>query len=328
MLNKLGCGVLLCTCGRTELYFCCGRESAESVLAAAAGVRAPWEYFRGAAAERHLFSLACGLESMIQGEDEILGQLKKAYLLSLDLGVADGQINCAFQAAIACGKAVRAQTGISTTPLSAATLAANLVFDFIKQERASVLLVGATGTIGSSILKNIAKRREIELTVTARRHGVEGLRQDFCGGKIIAYEARYNVLDQSDVVISCTASPHMVFTAEGVRGALKSAKRRLFLDLAVPPDVEEGVGDLPDTLRYGIDDFAASAQKNAQIKAEELRRVRALCEERFALYERQSFVRVRRSALSELSEDDRRAVFAAVKTGSIDYLKDIFKEKP
>ena len=125
----LGGCVLLVTCHRTELYFTCARQRAETILLRLASVKsAAFEYFP--AAEEHLFLLAAGLKSMLLGEDEILGQIRDAYEEARAAGVSAG-LDEVFQSAVHCGRRVRAQTKISEVACSIATLAANEAARFL-----------------------------------------------------------------------------------------------------------------------------------------------------------------------------------------------------
>lgn len=264
----LGGCVLLNTCNRTELYFLCDRLEAQQRLAQAAG-QFPDEFafFTGLNATQHLFRLAAGLESMLIGEDEILGQLKHSYEQVRQMGLTQG-LDTVFQAAIACGKRVRSETKISSLACSVATLAANQVFRFGKPEK-TVLLIGASGHIGTAVYKNLICRKELTLLITSRRHGREEQRT-------LPYDNRYQCLDQADVVLCCTASPHTVLTLEEVRKHLHTQKERLFIDLSVPPDIDPEVDGLPHCRRIGIDDLRTAAEENNRQKQHEIEEARQL----------------------------------------------------
>ena len=262
--RPLGGCVVLVTCNRTEVYFRCSRANAETAIRRAALV--PARFCMGA--EEHLFSLAAGLCSMLAGEDEILGQLRDAYEEARACGASAG-MDEVFQAALACGKRVRAETKISSFACSVSTLAANEVARFLK-EGGTVLVVGGTGKFGGAVLKNLAAHRNLTLYAAERTHGVAASVR----GDVIAfpYTQRYAMLPLADAVVCTTASPHVVFTRERTAEALGEevlggeARTRLFIDLAMPPDVDEGVGTLPGVRRLGIDDFARRAEENNRKK--------------------------------------------------------------
>ena len=254
--RPLGGCVVLVTCNRTEVYFRCSRADAETAIRRAALV--PARFCMGA--EEHLFSLAAGLCSMLAGEDEILGQLRDAYEEARACGASAG-MDEVFQAALACGKRVRAETKISSFACSVSTLAANEVARFLKEDGTALTLIRK----GEAVLKNLAAHRNLTLYAAERTHGVAASVR----GDVIAfpYAQRYAMLPLADAVVCTTASPHVVFTRERTAEALGGeARTRLFIDLAMPPDVDEGVGTLPGVRRLGIDDFARRAEENNRKK--------------------------------------------------------------
>lgn len=266
--RPLGGCVLVSTCNRTELYFLCSRRQAEEKLALAAGLPVEgFAFFTRQDAVEHLFRLAAGLESMLIGEDEILGQLKHSYEQARQLGLTQG-LDTLFQAAIACGKRVRSETKISSLACSVATLAANQVFHFGKPEK-TVLLIGASGQIGTAVYKNLQCRKELTLLITSRSHGREEQRT-------LPYENRYQCLDGADVILCCTASPHTILTVQGVKEHLRTQKERLFLDLSVPPDIDSEVDSLPGCRRVGIDDLRWAAEENNRQKQHEIEQAEKL----------------------------------------------------
>ena len=271
----LGGCVLLVTCHRTELYFNCARQRTEEILLRLAGVKsAAFEYFP--AAEEHLFLLAAGLKSMLLGEDEILGQIRDAYEEARAAGVSAG-LDEVFQSAIRCGKRVRAQTKISEVACSIATLAANEAARFLPGG-GNVMVVGGTGKFGASVLKNLAAHAGFTVYAAERTHGVPAS----VAGDVISfpYAARYDLLERVRVVISATASPHTVFEASRVAKSLSASPgERLFLDLAMPPDIDGGVSLLAGCTVIGIDEFSRQAKENNQKKQQAALFARAVVEE-------------------------------------------------
>ncbi len=289
---RTGGGVfLLCTCNRTELYFTCaegaGRAAWEALTSPEA---AQFAFYGGEEAEKHLFRLACGLESMLVCEDEILGQVKDAYLFALERGATDTEINLCARAAIACGKRTKAQTGVSVTPRSVSTLAANAVAAFSKAEK-KVLLVGSTGKMGRAILKNIAAKKGVTLYATERTHAGISRAEERENVRVVSYAARYDYLNEADVAVCCTSSPHAVLTEKGVRGALRKKKERLFLDLSVPPDIEEEIGKLEGCTLVTLDDLEETARENNRAYEGEVQRVEQLLEEDWQEYRKEKYLR-------------------------------------
>ena len=154
-LDRVEQCVILSTCNRTEIYVQ-GEENCfqglEEVMARAAGGDGQWmkslvRRYQGRTAIQHLFRVVCGMESMVIGEDEILGQARDAYLFSKELGYTGYELNSVFQAALACAKRVKTETMISKTTVSVATLAANEVFHLALPQK-TVLLIGSSGQMG------------------------------------------------------------------------------------------------------------------------------------------------------------------------------------
>lgn len=172
-----GC-VVLCTCNRSEVYLSGGKAAIRALQEAVASIKAVPQQellkylniYSGERATAHLFKVCCGFDSMVLGEDEILGQVRDAYQAALEKKHVDYELNVLFQRAIACAKRIRTDTRISTTPLSVATLVANEVFHFPAQGIKRVMIIGITGKMGTTIAKNILAKPGIQVTGTVRSH--------------------------------------------------------------------------------------------------------------------------------------------------------------
>lgn len=267
--------VLLVTCNRTELYLACSRKhlaQAERLFAGKQDVRTLRPYFRtycGTDALTHLFRVASGLDSMVLGEDEILGQLRRAYTCAAELGCAGGGLHPAFQRAMACAKQIKTDTCLSKSSVSTATLCAKEVQRFVREivslenrpDTAAVLLIGASGEIGSLIAKDL-KNAGVHIYATVRRHQA-ALQAPYLTE--VPYEARYSYLNRADVVISATSSPHYTLTFEACGRHLTEEKPRLLIDLAVPCDLDPDLAQLSHVRLLTIDAFTALAgAHNAQ----------------------------------------------------------------
>lgn len=271
-LSKIKQCVLLCTCNRTEVYVqgeenCFGRL--EEQLARAADVcldevRSLVRCYQGKKAVRHLFRVACGMDSMVIGEDEILGQVRNAYVRSEKAGYTGYELNTVFQAALACAKRIKTETKLSKTSVSVATLAANEVFR-IPVSPKTVLLIGSSGQVGSTILKNIISHGDIRVIATSRSH--QGQYQDGSGlVENVDYKKRYEYIEEADAVISATSSPHYTITAGKAGEAMRTPKERLYLDLSVPADIDEKIAMMENCRLISIDDFQKLAEKNNELK--------------------------------------------------------------
>lgn len=313
-----GC-VAIVTCGRSEFYFLCTREQAETILQTVFGESTEeFRFYGDGLALRHLFELAAGLCSMLVGEDEILGQVRDGYEAARKNGMTE-KWDTVFQAAIACGKKVRSETGISSQACSLATLAANAVFAF-KSGHKKVLLIGATGKIGGSVLKNLAAGKNVELFATLRTHAFEAEAE---GVRLISYEERYGILDEADCIVSATASPHTILQAEGVRENLHVLKPRLFVDLAVPPDIDPGVAEIGGCTLLGIDGFRVKADENNRKKQKAVQEAGAIVEGCIAEFLADDAARRYAERLAELGEAERRALYALRKSDPRKFVREL-----
>lgn len=268
--------VLLSTCNRTEIYVQ-GEENRfkelEEVLAESAGCDGQWvrelvRRYQGTKAIHHLFRVACGMESMVVGEDEILGQVRDAYGYAKDAGYTGYELNSIFQAALACAKRVKTETMISKTAVSVATLAANEVFHLSRPQK-TVLLIGSSGQMGGIILKNLLSQENIRIIATVRSHN--GIYQS--GNprvENVDYQKRYDYLEEADAVVSATSSPHYTLTAGQVEKSIKTPKERLFLDISMPPDMDGEIAGIAHCRLVSLDDINGLAEENNRLKKQAL----------------------------------------------------------
>lgn len=285
ILEQTGQAVVLNTCNRTEIYVTGGENSfslLERLLAEKSGMeetqlRRISRRFQGEKALEHLYRVTCGMDSMVLGEDEILGQMRQAYLFSCKAGKPGYELNTAFQGALACAKKIKTETEISKASVSIATLVSNEVFKAenrlprkesglsgMEDQRADrllrVLLIGGSGKMGSIILKNLLDHGNIHVFATKRNHGVTGSAKGTL--TVVEYGERYEYLEQADVIISATESPHYTLTAGEAAGYLTDGRERLFIDIAVPADMDKDLGTLPGCRLISIDDFERLASRN------------------------------------------------------------------
>lgn len=291
--------VVLSTCNRTEIY-CHGAgpdeeeagakdrvlEVMEEVavrIADAGQVADMGRYLRrycGRGAIHHLFQVAAGLDSMVIGEDQILGQVKQAYDFSRERGYCRTFLNTLFRDAVTGAKKVKTDTILSKTPVSTASLAVKAAEEKLGGlSGKKMLIIGATGKIGNIVLKNVQDIKGLDVYVTMRGHsGAEklghGLRYT-----MIPFEERYRWLNQMDVVLSATSSPHYTITRAQAEQNMQPEKERVFLDLAVPVDIEETVGSLPQTWYFNIEDMAELARRNNEKKQAEIQTADRIIEE-------------------------------------------------
>ena len=257
--------VILCTCNRTEIYFVGEDERTIGLLAEYSGISADsvkryTMIFHGQSAVSHLFRVTCGIESMVVGEDEILGQVRDAYKNACETGKAGHEINMFFQVAIACAKRIKTETSLSSVSVSTATLTANEAVKFCENPR--IMVIGATGKIGSTIVKNILSHRNASVTVTIRNHMADIFTGSAPMLKTVDYRDRYSEINEYDCVISATSGPHYTITYSELAEHLKTAKDRLFIDLSVPHDIDRKIDGYKNIRLIGIDYFEQLAKDN------------------------------------------------------------------
>ena len=270
-----GC-VVLSTCNRMEIYFTDKYEQVEKLLAndrevPVSLIRRYSMNYEGFQCVLHLCRVACGMDSVVLGEVEIIHQVKSAYLMAKELGACDGELNIAFQGALAAAKAVATESDATRLPISVGTLSAREAVSFIRNTSVGrVLVVGATGRIGSIVVKDIADLApDIEITGTSRSHHsadeVFGRHQQI---RIEDYSRRYELAAWADVIISATASPHYTFVRDELAEAVKMHhKRRLFLDLAMPKDIDPSVSEVDGCVLRDIDYIRTLSRENNESRA-------------------------------------------------------------
>lgn len=279
--------VLISTCNRTEVYFC-GDSQAIQVMEQQlaefkkADLELLIKYFLVFCDEkaiRHLFHVTCGMDSMVIGEDEILGQVKDAYEKALRKKATKYLLNTLFQAAITCAKRIKTDTMLSKTPVSIGTLVANEIFHFQKAVK-NVLIIGLSGKMGTIIMKNIYGKQNIEIVGTSRSHNmIDMICMDYQNVKMIEYKFRYQYMEEADIIISATTSPHYTVTYHELTEHIHTEKERLFIDLSVPMDIDKDVTKIGRATIHDIDYFDKASVNNTQIKEQETLRALAIIEE-------------------------------------------------
>ena len=278
--------LIVSTCNRTELY-CVGEAApplADWLVAESGGDRALADCLyriEGAEAVRHAYSVAAGLDSMILGEPQILGQLKDSYRAAQQAGTSGALLNRLFQSTFTVAKRVRTETAIGASAVSVASAGIQLARRvFSGFERHTALLVGAgemieltarhlhAQKIGRLIIANRSTKRAERIA--------EGL-----PASVIRLEALAAHLPQADVVIASTARPGHVISLADARRALKERRHRpmFMLDLAVPRDIDPAVGKLEDVYLYTIDDLRQVVDENVKAREAEAAIARRLIDE-------------------------------------------------
>jgi glutamyl-tRNA reductase len=286
---------ILSTCNRTELY-CAYNTSVmdDDVLnwlahyhhLSVADLSQCTYFFREKQAVRHALRVASGLDSMVLGEPQILGQMKTAFNQARQQGAVGAQLNRLFQHAFSVAKQVRSETDIGHNPVSvayAATTLAKHIFSDLKQ--ATALLVGA-GDMIELVARHLSEHGVPHMMVANRtlERALE-LAQRF-GGLGFTLEELPSRLHEADIVISSTASPLPILGKGAVESALKLRKHKpiFMVDLAVPRDIEPQVGELADVYLYTIDDLQGVIAENMQSRKDAAIQAEMIIENRVVHY--------------------------------------------
>ncbi|TFG70507.1 MAG: glutamyl-tRNA reductase, partial [Solirubrobacterales bacterium] len=297
--EPIGEAAAVSTCNRTELYLVVSDPvAAESLalgtLAGEAGIR-PTELveslysYRGIEAAHHLFSVAAGLDSMILGEAEIQGQVKRAYELALVEGATGPILNRLFRGALAAGKRVRTETRIGeggpSVPSAAVELAQASLGGGLNSRR--VLLVGAGETAELTARALAAKGVEAVFVANRRYDRAIGLADRF-GGIAVRFDELPAQLEQADIVVSSTNSPHHIIEREELElmMAARDGRPLLLIDLAVPRDIDPACLEVEGVSIHDVDAVQMIAERNAGGREAEARRAERLIASELNRFER------------------------------------------
>jgi glutamyl-tRNA reductase len=309
--------VVISTCNRTELYVV-GRDPvrAESAvlsrLAGRTGIR-PTELAdviyspRNCDAARQLYRVASSLESMIVGEAEVQGQVRRAHELARAAGAAGPFTNRLFAAALQTGKRVRTETSIGEGGASVSSVAVDLARDLLGDLRARrVVIIGAGET--SELTARALSEQGVKAVFFANRHAdrARSIAARF-GGDVVSLEELPAHLHDADIVVSSTSSPHPILGAAEVEHVMRARDNRplLLIDIAVPRDIEAGCAEVEGITLYDIDDLQAVVARNLSVRKAEAERAEGIVEDeirRFARWMGQTDVRPTLAALRQHGE--------------------------
>ena len=277
-VNAAAEAVILSTCNRTELYCVGDAEMIINWLAHYQGVNAadirPYLYTLGCSETiRHAFRVACGLDSMVLGEAQILGQMKEAVRIAREQGSISTWLNALFQRTFQAAKEVRSLSGVGDNVVSMASAAVRMAEQSVGDiSRVNVLFVGA-GEMNESVATYFAAKQPRSLMVANRTLTRAA---NLCsklgnGAQACKLEALPEILHRYDIIISCTGSELPVITREMVAQAAAQRsnhqKTQFMLDLAVPRDIEAEVAQLPHIALFTVDDMAERVAHGKEARA-------------------------------------------------------------
>ncbi len=279
------CAVLK-TCNRVEIYIVSQRgEKVLFDLAKKARVSSRIiDFHDHDESLHHLLRLASGLESMIIGEDQILGQMKELIQTAMKAGTTGWMLETAFKKAIQVGKRVRKETRINERSVSVGSAAVDLAEEILGDLNGKSVLVIGAGDTGELISRALMAKNIASLCVTNRTFSSAKSLAECLGGNAVPFEEMKSRLKVADVVISATAAPHYILLKEDIERAMAGRESKLLLiDIANPRDIDEAAADIPGVELHNIDSLRNISSENMKQRMAEVTRVEAIISEELQL---------------------------------------------
>lgn len=259
--------VILSTCNRTEIYFKGQGIDKELIFEVLNWDKSLLEYvfyIDDESAVKHLFELACGFHSRILGEDQILGQIRDAYLEGVEKGYIFSELMRLFEEAISCGKRFRSDTKLYEIPVSSSSIAVNKVIE----SKAEKLMVMGYGTIGKLVIKYALGTELKEINIVVRdKSKVEKITGQRVN--ILTYNEARERLNEMDGLISCTAASHLVVEKYHIN---KEGKNILLIDLAMPRDIDPQLQNYERVQLLDIDKISKLDDENKHLRVERMQK--------------------------------------------------------
>jgi glutamyl-tRNA reductase len=289
-IDGLAGAVIVSTCNRVEYYtasVCPLRvlDGLRSYLQERTGGNdAPLYTHESPASIRHLFRVASGLDSMVLGETEILGQLKQAYAAATDCGATTRHLNKLFQHAFRVAKQVRSETQITRGSTSVGSVAVDLAGKIFGDLNGRTVMMLGAGEISERTARSFVSRGVGTVIVTNRTFERAARLAEEIGGMAVHFDNWHNAFDNVDILICSTAAPHPVVTREKIEPLMKRRNgRSLFIiDLAVPRDAEAALNELDDVYLYDIDSLEEIVRQSLEVRRAEVVRCEKMIDQHVA----------------------------------------------
>ena len=265
---------IVSTCNRVELYVCCdetetARMAIQQFLTTFHGISAdqlaPNLYVKtGHEAVRHLFRVASGLDSLVVGEPQVLGQVKDAFALASQLGCTGTLLNKLFHSAFAVGKRVRTETALSEGAVSVSYAAVALAKKIFGSLKGRTILVLGAGEMGKLTAIHMQSHGIARLLIASRTAAHASALADSIGGTAIAWDSLNTAIAEADILITATGASTPIISRALIAQTMKARRQRplFIIDIAVPRDVEPDAGELEEVFLYNIDDLQSVVQEN------------------------------------------------------------------
>jgi glutamyl-tRNA reductase len=288
--QRFGGALLLQTCNRVEVIVE-GDVSALNKFLTEQG-RKDFFVHEGKGALRHLFALASGIDSMIVGEDQIIGQLKKALADAQEAGTATGFLEHCVNKAVHVGVEVRKRTLINRGAVSIGSAAVQLAEAEIGSLAGKHILVVGSGEMGLLVAQALAEKHLTAMYVANRTYGRAVILAKKIGGKAVRLSELYHYITLSDVVISCTSAPHAIIHVQDLKKAMKDRcwpveghpRPLILVDIAQPRDVEEGADVIDGVSLFTIDSLRTINEQTMCTRKAEADRAHAFVEAELEIF--------------------------------------------
>jgi glutamyl-tRNA reductase len=278
--------VMLSTCNRVELYassLCPLRtlDGFRTLLHERSGMEVPLYHHTTPGAVRHLFRVASGLDSMVLGETEIFGQVKKAYSFATERGVTTRSLHRLFQHAFRVAKYVRTETQITRGASSVGSVAVELAGKIFGDLAGCRVMILGAGEMSERTARSLQSRGVRSVIVSNRNYEKAVTLAAEIGGMALHFDHWEKTFADVDIVISATGAPHAILTVEKLKPLLKPRQGRpLFvIDLAVPRDAEPAINHMEGVFLYDMDNLQQIAAESLEIRRQEVIRCESLIDE-------------------------------------------------
>lgn len=248
--------VNLSTCLRVEFYIELSRGYTIEKLLDNFTLKKGIFLKRGEEAVEHLFRVSCGFLSVIKGEDQILAQIKNAYSSSLENKRTSKILNSVFNKTIELGKKFRTKSRITHNALSLEAISLKFIKNSVKNLTDKKIFILGTGDLAQAILTILVKEKVKKIIITNRtHHKALEIKNIFKGVEVVSFNDKLKYISDSDIIISVTSAPHLVLKEKDIVSLLTENKKYIFLDLAVPRDIEETIGKKENVSLFNLDDI-------------------------------------------------------------------------
>lgn len=247
--------VNLSTCLRVEFYLQLADNFSTEKLLENFKIKKGIFIKKGEEASEYLFKVACGFYSVIKGEDQILAQIKKAHSTALEEKTSSKILNTVFNKAIELGKKFRTESKICHNALSLEAISLKFIKESLGFLNDKKVLILGIGDLAQAILYLLVKEGVKNITITNRTYHKALEVKNIFNVNIVSFEEKLQIIPEIDVIISVTSAPHLVLKTDILKPLLHSDKKYTFLDLAMPRDIEQSLGELNNVSLFTLDDI-------------------------------------------------------------------------